>query len=828
MAKPGRIVRFVDGAESDEEEAPKPDEKQLPGRVLRFADDSTEESQTPAAPKSVRFESQKVQSQQASHASRQSQKARHGQVQDSSDAKVEELFDSGDPPFTTLLQQLAQLHRSRLRELWTYRAEKICQSQDYSLIRSETARQSVMTFAKTASIASSVGPCSDSPQDGALCASNGFEPLPPTEPVRMLGDLRESANSTGRREDVEVKFSEDAETRRTAFRGACKTKIQRSAIAGDLLSGVFELQNSWKHHGKFNKHEMIHQFSLGLLRQSSSTHAAYSDDESGNVSAYNGILARLIVFPASPKRLVWDLIGGVLILWDLMIIPLSLSALTPDKSTFLDFMDWLTLTFWTANMFASLLVGYVNNGITEMNPMRILVNYLKTWFILDLLVVLPDWIFTIANMTSDAPEEGESDGFKLLRILRIVRCMRLLRLAKLKTILSTIIDLINSEYTSIIVNLIKMIVTLVVVNHFLGCTWFMLADANNSGDATWVAEQNFDDVSPVYQYVTSFHWAITQFTPASMSVQPQNLLERTYAVTLVIGGLVGFSYLVGSITGSLAELRNMNSDTAKQFWNLRRYLNQNKVPRELSVRIQKYLEHQWQSLKVAVSRETVLVLKYLSEQLNNELQCAIAVPHMVVHPLFQRLNSASNVTMQRLATSAISRKHLASGDSLFFAFDEATNMSFVCGGTLQYIRMSHEVPAEWVEKGEDWISEPVLWMEVWHHRGELVAVVPCDILLIDAREFRSTCKKSPQVHAFVSSYAASFVKWINGIDGESLSDISQCVSLKHKILELMPDHNDDKHRLNRGTRRASPFGSSKRFGGNLRSMFRRDNVKNFD
>jgi len=80
----------------------------------------------------------------------------------------------------------------------------------------------------------------------------------------------------------------------------------------------------------------------------------------------------------------------------------------------------------------------------------------------------------------------------------------------------------------------------------------------------------------------------------------------------------------------------------------------------------------------------------------------------------------------------------------------------------------------------------------------------------------------------VSSYAASFVKWINGIDGESLSDISQCVSLKHKILELMPDHNDDKHRLNRGTRRASPFGSSKRFGGNLRSMFRRDNVKNFD
>ena len=51
--------------------------------------------------------------------------------------------------------------------------------------------------------------------------------------------------------------------------------------------------------------------------------------------------------------------------------------------------------------------------------------------------------------------------------------------------------------------------------------------------------------------------AITQFTPSSMHVQPQNILERTFAISVVIAGLVGFSYLVGSITGSLTELRKM-------------------------------------------------------------------------------------------------------------------------------------------------------------------------------------------------------------------------------------------------------------------------------
>merc|ERR1719471_252981 len=98
-----------------------------------------------------------------------------------------------------------------------------------------------------------------------------------------------------------------------------------------------------------------------------------------------------------------------------------------------------------------------------------------------------------------------------------------------------------------------------------------------------------------YLYFTSFHWAITQFTPASMDVQPQNLLERVFTVLIVVFALVAFSYVVGSITGSLTQLRSMQEDTYKQFWNLRRYLKQHRVPTALSARIQRYLEHAWSS-----------------------------------------------------------------------------------------------------------------------------------------------------------------------------------------------------------------------------------------
>merc|ERR1719456_1153372 len=116
---------------------------------------------------------------------------------------------------------------------------------------------------------------------------------------------------------------------------------------------------------------------------------------------------------------------------------------------------------------------------------------------------------------------------------------------------------------------------------------------------TWIKYHGFERGTDIegevidwkYQYVTAFHWAITQFTPSSMHVQPQNMLERIFAITVVIFGLVGFSYLVGSITGSLTELRRMKEEAVKQFWNLRRFLKRAHVSTSLRIRIEKYVEH---------------------------------------------------------------------------------------------------------------------------------------------------------------------------------------------------------------------------------------------
>eukprot|EP00928_Gymnodinium_smaydae_P028032 TRINITY_DN21494_c0_g1_i1.p1 TRINITY_DN21494_c0_g1~~TRINITY_DN21494_c0_g1_i1.p1 ORF type:complete len:809 (-),score=148.05 TRINITY_DN21494_c0_g1_i1:160-2586(-) len=508
----------------------------------------------------------------------------------------------------------------------------------------------------------------------------------------------------------------------------------------------------------------------GLHSPGAARHSAASLAERGPEKSYDGFLRHFIAYPSSPRRLAWDLIGAFLIFYDLIMIPVT-QVFDPPDYTFVAFMETTSLLFWTFNMAASLLVGYTKDGVIIMVPGMILTNYIKTWFAIDVAVVVPDWAFTIA--ASDSNSGGES--VKLLRVLRLVRMARLLRLLKLRKTLNKFNEMIDSEYTSIICNIIQMILLLLVINHLVGCLWFAMGSWLQM-ESNWVTEFHFHDDHWFYQYLTSLHWSITQFTPASMHVQPMNEYERLFAIIIVVFALVGFSYVVGSITGSLAQLRAMQEDATKQFWNLRRYLKQNKVPLALSHRISKYLEHAWATQQTKLPVKSVPILGLLSEQLTCELQSELYVPHLSIHPFFSHLNMTSSVTMNRLANNAILRKALARDDVLFHLAENATNMYIVVDGRLIYDRIDDQgdtLNTEMVDKGEDWIAEPVLWLQQWPHLGSLQAMTESDLLLVIPQRFSEILTLNPRVHKLACRYCANYLEWLQNVEQSGLSDISQ-------------------------------------------------------
>jgi len=346
---------------------------------------------------------------------------------------------------------------------------------------------------------------------------------------------------------------------------------------------------------------------------------------------------------------------------------------------------------------------------------------------------------------------------------------------------------------------------LLVINHFIACGWWVVGrnPTDTFADRTWVQFYGLSDQSWEYQYATSFHWSITHFTPASMNVNAQNPSERLFAICIVVFALVGFSYLVGSITGSLTQIRSMQEDSAKQFWNLRRFLKQNNVPFELSTRIQRYLEHAHQQQKDYVSEKSVKILELLSDQMNSELKSTIKVPKISMHPLLSHLNDVSVVTMHRIASKSLLSQRLARNDQLFQPMEIAQYMYCVTVGRLEYCKVSSKGTQhkEFVDSGEDWISEPVLWSPVWLHMGVLTAVNECELILIDAGKFAQVVELNPQAFCTCAIYARNYMAWLNGQDRDQLSDISQGEDIGEMVASFIPSDSTIEEKARRDRKR---------------------------
>merc|ERR1719313_3303854 len=101
----------------------------------------------------------------------------------------------------------------------------------------------------------------------------------------------------------------------------------------------------------------------------------------------------------------------------------------------------------------------------------------------------------------------------------------------------------------------------------------------------WIEFHGFEDAPLGYQYLSSLHWTLTQFTPAGMEVYPHNSIERAFAVIVLLFALLFFSSFLSSITSCMTQLRQLNYATNHQFSLLRRFLKERNIAPELSIRI---------------------------------------------------------------------------------------------------------------------------------------------------------------------------------------------------------------------------------------------------
>lgn len=540
---------------------------------------------------------------------------------------------------------------------------------------------------------------------------------------------------------------------------------------------VIFLRNCWKSDGDGIAVEQTRSFYASLSRESGRSNpqtklALLSDGPD-----------KFQCIMSPNRRLVWDLVGMALLFYDILTIPLG--VFDPEQILFFAAMDWITLLFWTGDMFMSCMTSYVHEGTVIYTKSLIFMNYLKTWFILDLVVNLPDWIAIFLEWAGKSSGGGSVDiGF--LRSLRVIRSVRLLRLVKLKRILAMIKDRIASEAVFIVLNIIKLLSMLVLMNHLIACAWYAIGGIEPPpNNWRFIHDMTPETASLGMRYATSLHWALTQFTPANSGVEPQNALERWFAIQILIIGLVSSSSFISSITGSMAQLRNMDADRSKQFWLLRRYLKQKEVPMELCFKVLRYTDFIANTKQEGIDEKRITILDSLTDELRNQLRFVIRYRSITSHGLFAKLSKSHKNTLFAMAGSVLSEKLLAVEDSLFSVIDEPTCMYYVRAGSLKYTlirrqsnrnlcraQSSDEEDAASARKtsnassspgvvlnSDEYLCEVVLWAD-WVHMGKAKALAETNIINVDAQAFCDLMRKDQLLMEWLCCYAREFVNYM--------------------------------------------------------------------
>jgi len=488
----------------------------------------------------------------------------------------------------------------------------------------------------------------------------------------------------------------------------------------------------------------------------------------------------LVTHPNSRSRLAWDLTGFAFIIYDVIVIPLFVFNL-PEGVTFTMALTWVSTCWWTADIFVSFVTGFHIDGFLEMRPRMIAKRYFRTWFVPDLTIVLIDWTFVILNL-------GDAAGIlrirRTARALRIIRALRLVRLIKVTEILAKLADGVNSEFILILMSIAKLVISVVILNHYIACAWYALSESSDDDECSWIRRYDVVSVTNGYKYFTSLHWSMTQFMPASMEVNPCNEKERAFTIGVLVFGLVTFSSFVSRITTVMTQLANISKDRTLAELNLRQYLNENRVSVDLGMRIRRYFRESYEARRKRVHEPDISFFGSLPEHLKMELRREIYMPVLTLHPLLCRYACVDATGMWLVCHLAMSQQSWLPGQTIFLRGELASEMLFVLSGELDYfVRRASCTRVEM----DQWLCEGALWSKKWNYCGRLVAMTTCELYGVCSAKFRAVTGERSGSFRYLRSYASHFLArvreaqekggYVTDIceDFEALDNIVQCV-----------------------------------------------------
>ncbi|XP_037727562.1 potassium voltage-gated channel protein eag isoform X12 [Drosophila subpulchrella] len=386
-------------------------------------------------------------------------------------------------------------------------------------------------------------------------------------------------------------------------------------------------------------------------------------------------------------------------------------------------------------------------GEVVSDPKVIRMNYLKSWFIIDLLSCLPYDVFN----AFDRDEDGIGSLFSALKVVRLLRLGRVVR--KLDRYL---------EYGAAM--LILLLCFYMLVAHWLACIWYSIgrSDADNGIQYSWlwklanVTQSPYsyiwsNDTGPELvngpsrksMYVTALYFTMTCMTSVGFgNVAAETDNEKVFTICMMIIAALLYATIFGHVTTIIQQMTSATAKYHDMLNNVREFMKLHEVPKALSERVMDYVVSTWAMTK---GLDTEKVLNYCPKDMKADICVHLNRKVFNEHPAFRL---ASDGCLRALAMHFM-MSHSAPGDLLYHTGESIDSLCFIVTGSLEVIQDDEVVAI--LGKGD--VFGDQFWKDsaVGQSAANVRALTYCDLHAIKR-------DKLLEVLDFYSAFANSFAR----------------------------------------------------------------------
>jgi CRP-like cAMP-binding protein len=273
---------------------------------------------------------------------------------------------------------------------------------------------------------------------------------------------------------------------------------------------------------------------------------------------FQGSECRFSINPENFFRNLWDFYLSVWLIYSCIVTPVNLAFLETKPGDPLFVVDMIIDFSFLVDVIINFFTGfYDNEGAIHLGNKEIALNYLKSWFLLDLLASFPSGIIDIVlDDNSSYPRYDNIIRLVKLRnvgrLLKVTRAVKLFRYSKKDSLLSGIQNFFKVTYT--VRRAITTILSIIISIHIFACFFYYTCVFSEFSYDCWIVRYGYEDKPLGDIYLTCIYYSfVTLATIGYGEITPSTILEKCVVFVWMCISTYFLSFVISSLSTSLSQ-----------------------------------------------------------------------------------------------------------------------------------------------------------------------------------------------------------------------------------------------------------------------------------